>query len=65
SNAGSSVALAPPPRAVSVQSSGPYTGTALTPNEILGILAHAGSGCPLGPCLGCRHHDVQSGSCTA
>jgi acyl-CoA reductase-like NAD-dependent aldehyde dehydrogenase len=54
--------LAPQP---SVRPSGPYAGSALSPNEILGILAHAGSGCPLGPCLGCRHHDVQSGSCTA
>jgi hypothetical protein len=42
-----------------------HAGTALSPQEILGILSHAGSGCPLGPCLGCRHHDVQSGSCTA
>ncbi len=58
-------AAAAPPRAATVQASAPYTGTALSPNEILGILAHAGSGCPLGPCLGCRHHDVQSGSCTA
>jgi acyl-CoA reductase-like NAD-dependent aldehyde dehydrogenase len=51
---------APPARA-----SGPYVGTSLTPQEIQGILAHAGSGCPLGPCLGCRHHDVQSGACMA
>jgi hypothetical protein len=48
-----------------VASAGPYAGTALSPDEILGILAHAGSGCPLGPCLGCRHHDVLTGSCTA
>jgi hypothetical protein len=48
-----------------VASSGPYAGTSLSPQEILGILAHAGSGCPLGPCLGCRHHDVLSGACTA
>ena len=58
-------AVLAPPLPASVQRSGPYAGTALTPDEILGILAHAGSGCPLGPCLGCRHHDVQSGSCTA
>ena len=51
---------APPARA-----SGPYVGTSLTPQEIQGILAHAGSGCPLGPCLGCRHLDVQSGACMA
>jgi hypothetical protein len=51
---------AAPPRAA-----GLHVGTALTPQEIQGILAHAGSGCPLGPCLGCRHHDVESGACTA
>jgi len=63
----SSVHALPSPsiQGASVQRAGPYAGTSLTPNEILGILAHAGSGCPLGPCLGCRHHDVQSGSCTA
>lgn len=63
SSARAGTALAPPTS--SAQRGGPYAGTALTPNEIQGILAHAGSGCPLGPCLGCRHHDVQSGSCTA
>jgi len=52
--------LAAEPRAAA-----PYVGTALTTAEIQGILAHAGSGCPLGPCLGCRHNDVQTGSCTA
>ena len=44
---------------------GPHVGMALSPAEIQGILAHAGSGCPLGPCKGCPHHDVQSGACTA
>jgi hypothetical protein len=53
------------PEATGSVPSGPYVGTSLTEQEILGILAHAGSGCPLGPCLGCRHHDVQTGSCTA
>lgn len=56
--------VAPPPAARPVPA-GPYAGSSLTPQEIQGILAHAGSGCPLGPCLGCRHHDVQNGSCTA
>ncbi|HEX6886246.1 MAG TPA: aldehyde dehydrogenase family protein [Planctomycetota bacterium] len=66
------VALATPPAPAApsaaprpLASAGPYAGTALSPNEILGILAHAGSGCPLGPCQGCRHHDVLTGSCTA
>lgn len=45
--------------------SAPYVGAALSPAEIAGILSHAGAGCPLGPCQGCRHHDVQTGSCTA
>ncbi len=43
----------------------PYVGMMLSPSEIQGILAHAGSGCPLGPCRGCPHQDVQSGACTA
>jgi len=49
----------------SPRAAAPYMGTSLSPTEIQGILAHAGSGCPLGPCLGCRHHDVLSGACTA
>ena len=59
---------APPSGSGSANSSrpsGPYVGMALTPKEIQGILAHAGSGCPLGPCQGCAHHDVQTGACTA
>jgi hypothetical protein len=55
-------ALQPP---AAQRAAAPYVGTSLTPQEIQGILAHAGSGCPLGPCLGCRHHDVQSGACMA
>jgi hypothetical protein len=51
--------------AAAPRAAGPYVGTSLTPQEIQGILAHAGSGCPLGPCLGCRHHDVLSGACMA
>ncbi len=44
---------------------GPYVGMSLTPQEIQGILAHAGAGCPLGPCRGCPHNDVRSGACMA
>jgi len=40
-------------------------GSGLSANEIEGILASAGSGCPLGPCQGCPHMDVKSGACTA
>ncbi len=49
----------------SVRATGPYVGMSLTPQEIQGILAHAGSGCPLGPCKGCPHNDVKTGACTA
>jgi hypothetical protein len=46
-------------------SSGPEIGLALNPEEIKGILAHAGAGCPLGPCQGCPHNDIRTGACTA
>lgn len=62
-------AAAPAPTSGAVPSprpaAAPNAAFALTPSEIAGILAHAGEGCPLGPCRGCPHHDVQSGSCTA
>jgi hypothetical protein len=59
-------APAPTPGAVPTPRVAPAAAAfALTPTEIAGILAHAGEGCPLGPCRGCPHHDVQSGSCTA
>ncbi len=44
---------------------GVYVGAALRADEIRGILAHAGTGCPLGPCQGCPHLDVRTGACTA
>jgi acyl-CoA reductase-like NAD-dependent aldehyde dehydrogenase len=40
-------------------------GSSLSTGEIEAILSHAGSGCPMGPCKGCPHHEVPSGSCTA
>jgi acyl-CoA reductase-like NAD-dependent aldehyde dehydrogenase len=40
-------------------------GAALSTSEIRSILAHAGSGCPLGPCKGCPHHAVTTGACLA
>ena len=46
-------------------SHGPYVGMSLTSSEIQGILAKAGSGCPLGPCAGCPHQDAQTGGCNA
>jgi hypothetical protein len=38
---------------------------ALSVADIQGILKNAGAGCPLGPCQGCPHHNVQTGACTA
>jgi hypothetical protein len=43
----------------------PYVGGALSAAEIRSMMSSAGSGCPLGPCKGCPHHDVQTGACTA
>jgi hypothetical protein len=41
------------------------SGASLSASEIEKMLENAGSGCPLGPCQGCPHHDVQSHTCTA
>ncbi len=57
------VAPAPPPAPTAT--AGPYVGMSLTPTEIQGILEHAGRGCPLGPCKGCPHLDVQTNACKA
>jgi len=46
-------------------SQGPYVGMLLSPSEVQGMLAHAGAGCPLGPCKGCAHHEVTTGACKA
>ena len=43
----------------------PYGGGALSVGEIQNIMAHAGAGCPLGPCQGCPHHNVKNGACEA
>ncbi len=40
-------------------------GSSLTLDEIQGILAHAGRGCPLGPCRTCSHHESESDTCHA
>lgn len=58
SPSGSAPAAAPAPSRTSA-------GAGLSTHEIEGILASAGSGCPLGPCQGCPHMDVKSGACTA
>ena len=44
---------------------GHAAGSSLSTAEILGMMSQAGSGCPLGPCKGCAHHDATSGSCKA
>ncbi len=44
---------------------GSAVGSSLSPKEIESILAHAGQGCPLGPCQGCPHHDESTGACRA
>lgn len=40
-------------------------GAGLSTTEIQTLLSHAGSGCPLGPCKGCPHHEIPTGSCKA
>ncbi|MBL8863140.1 MAG: aldehyde dehydrogenase family protein [Planctomycetes bacterium] len=50
---------APAPRAAVAQGSG------LSTAEIQTLLSHAGTGCPLGPCKGCPHHEVTTGACQA
>ncbi len=49
----------------SARGASPYVGSALSAPEIREMMAHAGAGCPLGPCRGCPHHDVRTGACTA
>ncbi len=44
---------------------GHAAGASLSTSEILGMMGQAGTGCPLGPCKGCAHHDATSGSCRA
>ncbi len=54
----------PTPRAPT-PSAGGNVGARLTTADIQHIMAHAGAGCPLGPCKGCEHHEVASGACLA
>jgi hypothetical protein len=61
---GPSAAAIATPRAPA-PSSGANVGARLSTAEIQNIMAHAGAGCPLGPCKGCEHHDVSSGACLA
>ena len=61
-SAPSPAAAAPASR--SAHPAAPPGGT-LSAAEIEQMLQNAGSGCPLGPCQGCPHHDVLSHTCTA
>ncbi len=45
--------------------SSPHPSGALSTQEIELILAHAGAGCPMGPCKGCSHHEATTGACKA
>jgi len=70
SGQGISAALAPSARPTAVATpsaprSNVQQGSGLSTTEIQSLLAHAGSGCPLGPCKGCAHHEVTTGSCKA
>ena len=42
-----------------------HVGSALNATEIKSIMSQAGSGCPMGPCNGCPHHEVTTGACEA
>ena len=58
-------AAAPQPPPQRGGASAPEKGVALTPAEIESMMQNAGSGCPMGPCGGCPHHDPATHSCTA
>jgi hypothetical protein len=53
------------PSATTTSRSGIRQGSGLSTSEIQSLLSHAGAGCPLGPCKGCAHHEVTTGSCKA
>lgn len=55
----------PEPARAPAQAPAPKPKLGLSPTEIQSILENAGSGCPLGPCKGCPHHEVSTGACKA
>ena len=57
--------LAPPTPRLAAPKFGGDVGARLSTAEIQNIMAHAGAGCPLGPCKGCEHHEASSGACRA
>lgn len=48
-----------------VRTANPYVGAAFSPSEIQALMTHAGSGCPMGACKGCPHHETTTSSCQA
>ena len=63
--ANSPVSSSPSRSASSASPPSTDTGGVLDASEIRTILTHAGSSCPMGPCQGCPHHDIQTGACHA
>lgn len=57
-------APAPAPRP-NVATGSVSQGSGLSTTDIQSLLKNAGSGCPLGPCKGCAHHEITTGSCKA
>lgn len=53
------------PRSETPPKGGAAAGSSLSTGEILSMMSQAGSGCPLGPCKGCKHHDAATSSCKA
>ncbi|MBL8858602.1 MAG: aldehyde dehydrogenase family protein [Planctomycetes bacterium] len=64
-HAPSTIQPAPRTAAPAAKPSSPYVGGTLSSAEIQTLMSHAGSGCPLGPCKGCPHHEVTTGACKA
>jgi hypothetical protein len=64
--ASGATAVAEPPRLAAAPTlPASPVGTSLSTSEIRTLLTHAGTGCPLGPCKGCPHHEVTTGACKA
>ena len=72
----STLTLTPPPAPTPARAQTPASGgsvargqgavgSSLSTGEIQAILSHASAGCPMGPCKGCPHYEVLTGSCTA
>ena len=60
-----STVIARPASSTVAKAASPYVGSAFSASEIQTLMSHAGSGCPLGPCRGCPHHEITTGACLA